>query len=180
MRPRTLARKRLKPVLNLFNDIGGSVAPCGLSFQQKAVARAEHAIERHLDNSLIVCALLYDTDELLARSLAYQGGAYNSINKDKLAAEFLKPIFPEHITKLLRFKSITQQYANESVALERGTAQLFEESPWFFSSMSIFQIEKKLLNQLHTHVHIKNEISSYEELLLSQTLILSNKETLHA
>jgi hypothetical protein len=175
MRPRTLARKKLKPILDFFERFGDCIAPCGLSYQQKAIARAQYAVDRNLDDSLSTCALLYDLDELMIKSLS-KNTPINKLNKDKHAAECLKAIFPEHITKPIRLKTITEQYASQPATLEDGTAKLFEESPWFFACMSLFQIEKKLLTHVSAHVHNVSDIASYEELLLSQTFILSRKE----
>jgi hypothetical protein len=179
MRPRTLARKKLKPILDFFERFGDCIAPCGLSYQQKAIARAQYAVERNLEDALSACALLYDLDELVIQSLS-QNAPTNILNKDKHAAECLKVIFPEHISKPIRLKTITKQYASQPATLENGTAKLFEESPWFFACMSLFQIEKKLLTHVSAHAHNVSDIASYEELLLSQTLILSRKEKQHA
>ncbi|MFT5593405.1 MAG: hypothetical protein ACI8SR_001786 [Oceanicoccus sp.] len=179
MRPRTLARKKLKPILDFFERFGDCMAPCGLSYQQKAIARAQYALDRNLEDTLTVCALLYDLDELVIKSLN-QTASRTPLNKDKHAAECLKLTFPDHITKPIRLKAITKQYASQPCTLESGTAKLFEESPWFFACMSLFQIEKKLLSQASTHSHNVSDIASYEELLLSQTLILSRKEKQHA
>ena len=181
MRPRTLARKQLKPLFNLFNDEGDCIAPCGLSYQQKAIARAQQAVERSVDDSLIVCALLYDLDELLMLSHASSASSHiRMINKDKHAAEFLKMVFSDHIIKPIRLKTVAQQYSEPPICIEPGTATLFEESPWFFLSMSLYQIEKKITTNVNPHLKIHSEIISYEELLLSQTLILINKEKQHA
>ncbi|MFY0640113.1 MAG: hypothetical protein JXR16_03630 [Bermanella sp.] len=179
MRPRTLARKKLKPILDFFERFGDCITPCGLSYQQKAVARAQYALDRNLEDSLTACALLYDLDELVIKSLT-QNSPTEILNKDKYAAECLKIIFPESMTKPIRLKTITKQYASQPAKLENGTAKLFEESPWFFACMSLFQIEKKLLSQASNHVYNVSNITSYEELLLSQTLILSRKEKQHA
>lgn len=179
MRPRTLARKKLKPILSFFERVGDCMAPCGLSYHQKAIARAQYAVDRNLDDSLVVCSLLYDLDELLIHS-NNKATKITLLNKDKHAAAFLKMTFPEHIIKPLRLKTITQQYASQSSCLEKGTAKLFEESPWFFACMSVYQIEKKLIDQASLHSHSLSDINSFEEVLLSQTLILSNKEKQNA
>lgn len=180
MRPRTLARKKIKHVLYLFHEFGDRISSTGLSYQQNAIARAAWALEKNYEPYLVASAILYDVDELLAIAKTGTSILKTKTEKDKMASEFLKPIFDELISKPIRLKSVAQHYGNKTLELDSSTAILFEESPWFFSSMALFRLHNKLFTNTVPGFLLHGEIMEYEETLLSQTLILCKRDHEHA
>ena len=180
MRPRTLARKKLQPIFKLFKVFGDCTSVTGYSYTQNAISRAAWAINKGYESYIVVCAILYDLDELILLSEKHDVNKIFAIEKDKQAREFIKLIFNEEISKPLRLKSVAQHYGRHDSKLDSSTVQLFEESPWFFSSMVLYQLNKKLSKQTNSDPTLVGDILDYEETLLSQTLILYNRDKTHA
>jgi hypothetical protein len=186
MRPRTLARKNLQPLLQLYRDYGQCIFENGMSYDQRATLRGELVVDSVLSGNILVCALLYDIGNLLqlANNQVVTYGI--DLKRDKQAAHYLTKIFTQNTCKPIRLKSIAYAYRSQkndiaqlclsSGTLALATKKIFEESPWFFSSMTLLRINKRIDFKAKS----KGCLEDFEEVLLTHTHILINKEKQYA